>query len=47
MKNKTSSLPLWLAAIMLAARSPSKEDKTKENGASAPDNVKQAESAPL
>ncbi len=48
---------------MLAARSPSKEDKTKENGASAasssasqsdlqpaasaPDNVKQAESAPL
>lgn len=35
MKNKTSSLPLWLAAIMLAARSPSKEDKTKENGASA------------
>ncbi|ENV6439328.1 hypothetical protein WMZ87_001457 [Neisseria gonorrhoeae] len=63
MKNKTSSLPLWLAAIMLATRSPSKEDKTKENGASAasssasqsdlqpaasaPDNVKQAESAPL
>lgn len=62
MKNKTSSLLLWLAAIMLTACSPSKDDKTKEIGvsaasssapqtdlqpaASAPDNVKQAESVP-
>lgn len=62
MKNKTSSLLLWLTAIMLTACSPSKGDKTKEIGvsaasssasqsdlqpaASAPDNVKQAESTP-
>lgn len=66
MKNKTSSLLLWLTAIMLTACSPSKDDKTKEVGASAasssassapsqtdlqptasaPDNVKQAESVP-
>ncbi|HGG7754918.1 TPA: NMB0938 family lipoprotein [Neisseria meningitidis] len=66
MKNKTSSLLLWLTAMMLTACSPNKEDKTKETGASAasssassassqsdlqpaasaPDNVKQAESAP-
>lgn len=69
MKNKTSSLLLWLTAIMLTACSPSKDDKTKEVDASAasspasaasssasqsdlqqatsaPDNVKQAESAP-
>ena len=35
MKNETSSLLLWLTAIMLTACSPSKEDKTKEVGASA------------
>ncbi|MGN5421646.1 NMB0938 family lipoprotein, partial [Neisseria meningitidis] len=35
MKNKTSSLLLWLTAIMLTACSPSKDDKTKEVGASA------------
>ena len=35
MKNETSSLILWLTAIMLTACSPSKEDKTKEVGASA------------
>ncbi|WP_118792685.1 NMB0938 family lipoprotein [Neisseria bergeri] len=35
MKNKTSSLPLLLAAMMLTACSPSKEDKTKEVDASA------------
>ena len=66
MKNKTSSLFLLAAALMLTACSPGKEDKTKEAGASAasssassassqsdlqpaasaPDNVKQAESAP-
>ena len=61
MKNKTPSLFLLVAAIMLTACSPSKEDKTKEIGvsaassstpqsdlqpaASAPDNVKQVESA--
>ena len=35
MKNETSSLLLWLTAIMLTACSPSKEDKNKEVGASA------------
>ncbi|WP_372338487.1 NMB0938 family lipoprotein [Neisseria cinerea] len=35
MKNETSSLLLWLTAIILTACSPSKEDKTKEVGASA------------
>ena len=35
MKNKTPSLFLLVAAIMLTACSPSKEDKTKETGASA------------
>lgn len=35
MKNKTSSLSLLVAAIMLTACSPGKEDKTKEVGASA------------
>ena len=35
MKNKTSSLLLWLAAMMLTACSPNKDDKTKEVDASA------------
>jgi len=35
MKNETSSLLLWLTVIMLTACSLSKEDKTKEVGASA------------
>lgn len=45
MKNKTSSLLLWLAAMMLTACSPSKEDKTKENGASAASSTASAASS--
>ena len=47
MKNETSSLLLWLTAIMLTACSPSKEDKTKEVGASAvPSSASSASSQP-
>ena len=47
MKNGTSSLLLWLTAIMLTACSPSKEDKTKEVGASAvPSSASSASSQP-
>ena len=47
MKNETSSLLLLLTAIMLTACSPSKEDKTKEVGASAvPSSTSSASSQP-
>ena len=47
MKNETSSLLLWLTAIILTACSPSKEDKTKEVGASAvPSSTSSASSQP-
>ncbi len=46
MKNKTPSLFLLVAAIMLTACSPSKDDKTKETGAFAASSPASAASSP-